>query len=102
VKAAEGSATRFPREAEERKVSHRPTWWYIRWRGLWTEDGRVFALLQGQEVVIILVIGLLVLGGSQLPKLIRALTELREDPDSAGEAQGSDQSPDDGPGREKQ
>jgi Sec-independent protein translocase protein TatA len=59
----------------------------------------VFAFLPGREIVIIVVIALLVLGGSQLPKLISSLSERREEPEGTGEAPQSDPAPDGEPGR---
>jgi hypothetical protein len=58
-------------------------------RGAEGEGGGVFATLQGQEAVIILVIALLILGGSQLPKLVSILEERRAQPGAANGAQGS-------------
>ena len=60
----------------------------------------MFAFVSGREVVIIVVIALLALGGSQLPTLIRALSERREPPEGPSEAPQSDPAPEGEPGRE--
>jgi hypothetical protein len=53
----------------------------------------MFGSITGREFAIVLVIALLVLGGSQLPRLVRSLTGGQKDPPTEPPHDGDDPTP---------